>query len=386
MLQMTIYVIWASVLFAFMRGIINHLPVLKDFTDEVIIVMVVTPIILSLPALIHKFCLADYLFYLFNVVYYLACYIFYPENTEYLNESFVQCIFLVYPYYFFGRVIDIDKSYNAFVLLSAVCVYMNLFYYTIYMPGNKVVDETVAADNMHAAYQLLPHVTMMLWTTLRKFRIWKAVTSFLGFMLMLSFGTRGPLACLAFFGIVYFFFYMKFKGAIYVKAGIIATVALVIVNLRDIIFYLVKMFTGLKLSTRILDRIIDGGLDDDSFRSVLRDRLYDVLANGDHFFGLGLFGCRNYGIIYPHYLPLDIFCTHGYLIGTIMLLLLAVLVGWAFWINRGTKSQEFILFLLSLSVIKLMLSGTYVNELFFYMLIGYCVKELLTGISNRKTT
>ena len=60
--------------------------------------------------------------------------------------------------------------------------------------------EVAGNDNMYRAYLSLPHVTMLLWATLRQFRIWKAVMFFLGTMFLLSCGTRGPLVCLAFFG------------------------------------------------------------------------------------------------------------------------------------------------------------------------------------------
>jgi hypothetical protein len=102
-----------------------------------------------------------------------------------------------------------------------------------------------------------------------------------------------------------------------------------------------------------------------------------VLERGDHFFGLGLFGSGNYGIVYPHFLPLDFFCTFGYTVGSLLLLALTSLVAFAFYVARGTTVRTFILFLFSLSIIKLMLSSTFVMEPYFYMLIGVCVSEVL---------
>jgi hypothetical protein len=223
----------------------------------------------------------------------------------------------------------------------------------------------------------MPHVVMMLWGTLDKFRIWKAFTFILGVMLMLSFGTRGPLVCIGFFGIIFFFFYMKFKGAIYVKLSIIALIITVIINLRDIIFYLAKTFTGLSLSTRILDKIIAGDLGNDTYRGALRDILNSALERGDYFWGMGLFGTSRFGINYPHFLPLDFFCTFGYLLGSIFLALLILLIAFALWTSRGTKSQIFIIYLISTSVIKLFFSSSFIIEPFFYMLIGACFSQIL---------
>ena len=176
---------------------------------------------------------------------------------------------------------------------------------------------------------------------------------------------------------VYFFFYMNFKGAIYVKALLVSLGIIILINLRTIAISLASFFTSLNLSTRILEKVGVGELGNDTQRSDVRDVIYNAMNNGDHFWGLGLFGCRNHGVIYPHFLPLDFACTFGYLTGYTLLLLLFLLIAWALWITKGRKAQVFIVFLFSLSIIKLMFSSTFIAEPFLYILIGVCVKEIL---------
>ena len=372
-----IYVVWAYMAITYLRGVFLRLPVIKDNVEIAIILYFAIPVILAIPSLFNKFCLGDHLFYLANVLFLLSGYVFFPENTEYLNENILTCIFCIFPFYFLGRIIEIEKSFDAFLLLSAACILLDLFYFLVYAQNNKNMEEVAGQDNMFAAYQILPHVAFLLWATLKKFRIWKIVTTFLGILFLLSCGTRGPLVCLGFFTIIYFFFYMNFKGAVYVKFFILAMASIVIVNLQSIAIALAKVFTGLQLSTRILEKFITGELGNDSYRSVLRDRLYEVLDSGNHFFGLGAFGCRNYDIVYPHVLHLDFFCTYGYLVGTALLILLFLLIGWAFWLSRNTSEQVFLLFLFSITIIKLLLSGTFIQEPYFFLLIGACVKVFL---------
>lgn len=379
MLKMLICLVWAAVLLAFLRGIVNHLPVISDHTESVIAAVVVITLLFALPALVNKFCLADYLFFIAWIVYYLSCYIFYPDNASYLDENAYLCLLCVFPYYFIGRIVDIDEMFNVFVLLSTACIFFNLFYFLVYAQEAKNMAEVAGNDNMYTAYRVLPHVSMLLWATLEKFRLWKAATLVLGILFLLSCGTRGPLVCLAFFGVIYFFFYMNFKGAAYIKIGIVTTFIIIIANLNTIILFLVKTFTGLQLSTRILEKFVMGDLGNDTYRSVLREKLYDVLDTGNHFFGLGAFGCQNYGVIYPHYLPLDFYCTYGYFWGGCLLLLLFALIVYALWVARGKKAQVFIVFLFSVSIIKLMFTGTFINEPYLFMLIGACAKILLTG-------
>jgi hypothetical protein len=376
MLNLLICIVWAAVLLQYAKGIFNRFPFLQDYNDEASFIFVIIPLLLSLPALINKFCLADYIFFFISVLYYLASYIFFPDNAEYLTDNAFTCICCVFPFYFLGRIIDINKWYDIFLFLSSACILMTVFYYFVYAQGNKNMEEIAGDDNMYAAYRLLPHVAFLLWATLEKIRIWKAIITILGIMFLLSCGTRGPFVCLGFLGIIYFFFFMNFKGAIYVKLGIISLSLMILANLTNVIYFLVKTFTGLQLSTRILEKIVAGDLGNDSYRSVLRDKLYEVLGSGEHFWGIGYFGSMQYGIIYSHFLPLDFFCYYGYFMGSILLLLLFSLIGISFWRARGTKNQFFILYLFSISIIKLLLSNTFILEPYFYLLIGVCINEI----------
>ena len=377
MLMVLVCIVWASALVGYSKGIINRLPLLGDYSEVTMGAIYVIPLLMALPALIKKFCLADYLFFFVCTFYYLWCYVAYPENTPFLTTNVFPCIFCVLPFYFIGRLVDIDRFFNLFLYLSTACILMDLFYFLVYAPEQKNMAEVAGDDNMYRAYMSLPHVTMLLWATLRQFRIWKAVMFFLGTMFLLSCGTRGPLVCLGFFGFIYFLFFMNFRGALYVKGAIVTLGVLTIVFLREIAIFLAQTFLGLNLSTRIMEKIIYGDLGNDTYRGDLREILYEVLERGDHFFGLGLFGSGNYGIVYPHFLPLDFFCTFGYTVGSLLLLALTSLVAFGFYVARGTTIRTFILFLFSLSIIKLMLSSTFVMEPYFYMLIGVCVSEVL---------
>ena len=383
MYSLMVFIVWSTSLLHYTRGFLYHLPFITDVIDEVMVAVYVISVLLALPALVNRFSIADYLFYLFCATFVLSGYAFFPRNAEFLDENVLICLFCVFPFYFLGRSMDFDRYFNALVLLSAACILIELFYYLVYAPDNSVVNEAQRNDNMYAAYRLLPHVGLLLWATLEKFRVWKALVLFLGLVFLLACGTRGTFVCLGFFGIIYFFFYMNFQGAIFIKVGIIALVALVIATLQDTLFFLVKTFTDFKLSTRIIEKFLEGDLGNDSHRSMLRDKLYAVMDSGDHFWGLGAFGCRNYySIIYPHFMPLDFFCSFGYFLGSVLLILLFGLISFSLWCAKEKRSQVLIIFLFSISIIKLMLSNTFLLEPFFYMLIGVCIKEVFAYYST----
>ena len=120
MLNITLCIIWSVVLLLRVKGVLNHLPLISDYSEEILISFVICAVLLSLPAVLNKFCLIDYLFYIFNVFYLLACYAFFPENKEYLDDNVLTCIFCVFTYYFVGRLIDINKFFNVFLFFSVI--------------------------------------------------------------------------------------------------------------------------------------------------------------------------------------------------------------------------------------------------------------------------
>ena len=378
MLYIMLCIAWSPILLKYLRGVYTRLPFIgEDRVDLAIIATVALSVIASLPTLINRFSIIDYIFYTLNVFYILACYVFFPENKAYLDENALVCIFCVFTYYFVGRTIELERLWNVLVFLSAICIFANVFYYFILSPINKVASEVMGNDNMNAAYSALPHVALILWSTMERFRLWKVFVLLVGSMFLLSCGTRGPFLCMGIFGIIYFFFYMNFKGAIYVKTGIITAFALLIATLNTTLYYIAFLFTNLNLSTRILEHLVTGELGNYSSRSILREKLEYIMDNSDHFWGLGAFGCRNYNIIYPHFLPLDFAVTYGYVLGYFLLFLVTALILYSLWISRGTKRQIFIIYMISISIIKLMLSNTFLLEPYFYMLIGVCASEIL---------
>ena len=377
LLKLTLYLVWGFILLHFSRGFFTRIPFLSDYVDEVIVCFYLGSILLSLPAWMNRFCLVDYIFYFLNVFYFLACYILFPNNEEFLTETATLCIFCTFPCYFVGKVIEIEKVFNTFVLISSLAIIANVLYFFFYYSATKVVNQAAMQDNMWYAYQAMPHVCLLLWASLEKFRIWKLAIFTLGVVFLLSCGTRGPFVCIAFFGIIYFFFYMKFKGAIYFKIGILLLGAILIATLEEVLLFFVQTFTNLKLSTRIIEKIVSGELGNDSHRSVLREKLMSALDSSNHFFGLGIWGCRNYDIIYPHFLPLDFLCSYGYVVGSILLSLLIALIVFAFWVTRGSRNQIFLLFLFSIGLIKLLLSSSFLLEPYFFILVGYCVQQIL---------
>lgn len=386
MVNILICMVWASSFVLVLRAFFNRIPILTDYIDEAVAVCFIIPTLLSIPVLIRRFTLFDYIFYLMWPLLYLLNYIVYPENEPFLIDTAYKSLCIAAPCYFIGRLLDIEKFFKVFIILSTFCILWELFYYFSYvqtMKNAKDMASILKSDNMSAAYNILPHVIFMFWATMRKFRIFTLVMGVIGLLLILSFGSRGPLACLGFFILVYFLFFLKNKYSKYIKIGVVSLVLLIIPFTVEFTFIIKYMFEELNLSTRIVDRILTGGMTHDTGRSGLRDTLYNILDNSDNIFGFGIYGCERYGIIYAHNFFCDIFFTFGYYVGSIIIIAFLSLLLYAFIIAKSMERQG-LLFLFSLSFVKLMLSNTFIADSFFFMLIGYSVYVIFKNNCNPK--
>ena len=185
-LQVLLCITWGAMLLHYVLGAINHFTYTDDYGVIVISLFLVTMVVLAFPHINNKLVIGDYIFYLLNAVYYLSNYAFFPENTDFLTESVGRCLFCVFPFYFIGRIFDIEKLFNVLIYISAACIYIDLVYFALYSSSNATGIDTLGED-MFAAYQVVPHIIFMLWTTLEKFKLWKVLTVILGFILQISF-------------------------------------------------------------------------------------------------------------------------------------------------------------------------------------------------------
>lgn len=380
-LTLFVCILWGMMLVEYSRGIITKFPIIGDYVDVVMVLIVVVPLLFSIPLFQKKFTLYDLLFYFSLVFVYLINYIEYPENQDSLEAYAFICICQVFPYYFIGRILDIEKFYRLFVIIAVLTVCFYAFYFMFYVQSVKSAADAAAVlseDNMYAAYQLLPHVAVIWWATLRKFNVILCLFGLLGIVSLISCGSRGPVACLLIYIVSYFFLMAKFRYSKYTKAVILAICFFCATFAVETALVFKAFFSELGLSTRIVDRFLNGGLGHDTGRSDLRRVLYNLLDQSDNFFGYGFFGSQRYGIIYAHNIICDLIFTFGYIIGVVILMAIILLTSYAFIKSRGTFRQQFLFMMICIEMVKMCLSATFLTEPLFYLLIGYCVTICIT--------
>lgn len=376
--NLLIFLMWGSMLLAYMRGFVGMLPVIGNYQAEAEAVVVACIVLLALPAMLNRMAGIDWMFLMGCLCLYVMNLGVFPDNYDVLLQNMFPTLCLTVPFFLFGRVLDVKAYLKPMTMISILCVLMDALYFLIYMRNPAKMAERMAGEYyMYQAYRLLPHVMFLGWRGMKELSVWKFLLSVLGMFLILAYGTRGPLACLGIFYTVCFFCFTGFRHSVWVKGTILALCGLGAVFIQPILLFLQEALSSLNMSTRIIERMLAGGLTHDTGRGFIRMRLYEYLERPDTFWGYGLFGCSRFGMKYPHDYLLDFLFSYGYLAGIILLLLTSYIMIKALVVARTQMEREFIVMLLCITVLKYQFSASYIAEGIYFALLGYCTTILI---------
>ena len=371
-----ILIAWGTMLLGYWRGINNHLPFLRNFTDELEWAIVLVPLIFGLSTFVRHLRASDFAFVLGCVFVYLLNFILFPQNEDALSKRFFNFAVLTIPYYFVGAVLDIKRFYKAFFYISCVAICLCAFYNLSYAKSESYAgDMDVSEYNMNLAYSILQHVMMVSWVALREMKPLKIVMMVLGLFLLLSMGTRGPVVCAIVFIALYLLFFRPSKYQKTMRVGVVAVAVYAISFLDSFMMFMLMTLQQLGLSTRIFEKYFEGDLEESTGRDFIRETLIREMGTDDSLLGHGILGSYKYVGTYAHNLVLDFWFSFGFAIGTALLLLLAYLICRALFITRHTENEQvFLLLLVIASLLKMCFSGTFIDDTLFFFLIGYSVR------------
>lgn len=369
---------WGSVLLGYWRGINNHLPVLGTMTDELECCIVLAPILLSLPKLLKRIKISDHIFVFACFILYVMNILLYPQNENVLLERLFSFSILTLPYYYIGVSIDIKRFYKSFYYISVIAIYMCAFYELLYAQSASYTGEVDTSEyNMGLAYSILPHVLMVSWMALKNIQIYSIVPMVLGLMLLLSFGTRGPVICAIVFIAIYLLFIRPSK---YQKTMRIVTISLTVFAvsfLNQFMLFMQMLTFQLGMSTRIFEKYFEGELETSSGRDYIRETLLRELATDNPLYGHGILGSYSYVNTYPHNIVLDFLFSFGWILGIALLLsVLYIIIRMLIKYSQNEISKMFGILLVVSSILRLCFSSTFVDDAMFFMLLGYCINSL----------
>lgn len=373
--------IWANVVLQYFYAAILHIGPISFLSTWIGPIIATILIFGALPYFVRKLMPTICFLFCGLVVLYLLNYCIYQENTEGLNR-YVALFFAALPMVIIGQVIDFHKVEKLFYWISIINIISTSFYFLIYAQSNTYTGSALTGEsdyNMGASYNILPHVIYVTWQMYKKQTLLNIVLTILGFIMIASFGTRGPMVCYIIYNTLYLLIIRKYKEPIKAKLLILTICFLVITFLAPIMLFLAEFVGNIGMNDRIFRIALDGnfigGEVSGNERLMFADIINEQIQTSTNLFGFGLAGTERIIHTYPHNLWLEMLHSFGLIPGILVMGLLVYIVIRFFIRCRNENYRFFLMLLLCSGFVKLFMSGTFLSEPYFFFLIGFCLNR-----------
>lgn len=278
-----------------------------------------------------------------------------------------EFFYAVLPYFLLGTVI---RDFSGLLKMLKKTVRVVIVFASIWLTLALFRHQEEWVNYMRVAYQYLPAVLVSIFAFFESRKLKDFIWLFFSIVLLLFFGTRGPTVfAFLFFCICFFYFskrrLVKFGGLIIGVSLFIFT----IVNFETILldvneFLLQRGIVNAAVQKMLYYEDLSNG------RFVLYGRVV-ALLNKRPMIGYGLYADRALLGTYTHSLPLEILLTFGYFFGILILAFLSVKIALGMYRARKDRNMFCIYWVfLTIGVLKLFFSGSYLDEPYFFWLLG----------------
>ena len=287
------------------------------------------------------------------------------------------------PFIFIGSALVLEKNEKLLNVLSVanVITHVILQFYYLNQP------EGLEGYNMSSAYYILPSVAFIIYYAITNKSWFNWISTAVSVLLLFSYGTRGPLLCIIFFVIgvlVYKLFSIK---SIALRSFFLLVVGGVLYFLvfTDVInewfYFLDEVFKNLGFSTRIFEMFLEESITDDSGRGNIAQKVLQGISE-NAIFGYGVMGDRNFVTTYAHNMLYELWCSFGVILGTLLFAAVIILPVYAMIKTKNAKEKLFIWMLMSITIVKLFMSSSYLYETNLFLMIGYSISLIRKSRRN----
>lgn len=308
----------------------------------------------------------------------------YPTSVRYCKEHGDFFLGSCLPLYFIGLTVNLNKDTQKLVWIARITIFINYVY--LFAFGARMMSNSADSEdgyNMVMSYNALLPTLLITWYAFESKIVWDYILMFLGILLILSLGTRGPLVCLLIFLLGYLILFKRFKHNLFTKAFITALFSLLYFYIDTIALALRGISLMLGYSTRIYDSILEGTMvnyQESNARNILHEITIKQIIKDETGFGYGFFADRQFtpGEEYCHNLELELLISFGAIGGGIILLVLFALIYKSFKKTHGTSTCGLLFALFCSSFMHLQFSGSYTSTPWFWLYLGICVMTIRT--------
>lgn len=319
-----------------------------------------------------------FILFMIFLLSYVVSFTIIPENREYMFTSVFDYtfnplyLFIIYafPGYFLIRSISNYKLLTKYLyIFSAIVLISSILYYFIFVSLGFTIEY------MTFSYNFLLHLVFLIIYFLFKKGLFSFLLSVVGIIMIVLTGARGPLV-ISLLSAVTFLLFSSLRD----KKGRVTLLITPIFVLLFLVYYddLFKLLFQLSSYLNIDSRTLSFIVQDNFFDGDSRLNLFNNSIKYINLTGYGMFGDRLLlDGTYPHNIFLEILLHFGYIIGTLIILLVSFLF-LRTGITKNIYSRILFFSFLSIGFFKLLITGTYLTEPGFYILLGISVSQLVS--------
>ena len=361
-------------LLGYAETVMKKIPLVNIVAQWVIPFIVVVCIAAALPYMVKSISYKDVIFVLCVGLAYCLNLLIYKSTHKYLREIGTALWTTVLPVYFIGLCMDVKESGKMLYRLSMLNVWLLMFVSLVL--GDPMSDtRSLYEGAMGRAYNMLPQVLVICIFVFEKPNVWNISTLVVSSIYLFTCGTRGAVLCLFVFIIAYVLFRKPVKKHIALYCVVLLVMAVILIFYRPILLGLKFIAVELGMSDRTINKMLSGAF----FTSTGRDTLKNVVVKGilaRPVLGYGIAGDRTLVGIYVHNLALEFLASYGVILGSILLMALAVVIIMGYRKAQNSETKAFILMLCCAVILKLFMSSTYLQEELFFLLLGLCIRQI----------
>lgn len=354
--------------------VIERMPYISIFRPFVIPVLVAFLLLLSVPCLHSRIKISDACFVLACVIVVFLTAAFSPKHAAYIIPQWNRILVISLPMYLVGIAYNHRYSKTLLFFASLLGVLVAFAYWAYRMLLNK----ELADYDMNAAYNLLPSIVYLIYWAFEKRKWWYWIAAFLGFVLCVSYGTRGPILAAVVVFVALFVFWTftgrrrVLKVSILVALILGAWTAFASGMLATFATKLTPLFEELGFSTRIFDYFLEGNLTIDNGRDKLADAVIQAIREKP-LLGYGIMGDRLVLGSYVHNFVLEVLCSFGLIGGSILLLLCLIVVLRGIFKAKTITDKRFLVVMVTMIFVKLLFSDSFIIEPYFFLVLGLSI-------------
>lgn len=368
------------------RVVIERLPYINFLAELFIPMSIILSAMACLPWFLRHIRGGDLAVYVGAVLVVLFSMVIHPVTVEYLQEEWWRILIAAVPMYFIGVSFSVEACKKDLFWCSVFSV-LGMFAFRLYLLSS---GRELENDDMDAAYRVLPSILYLIYYAYTKRKTAYYVIAVVLSAVILIFGTRGPILCmLVYVGLLLIYTAVKSGNVKRLIIISVIIVAILSVFAFDSLFVQVssafaKLFERIGFSTRIFDFILAGDLAESKGREFLAKQAITAIIENPAW-GYGITADRAMFGIYPHNIVLELWCQYGVVIGTVVVAIILALTVIAL-VKTFKNKQEFAFVLLFVSMIfvKLMVSGSYTTESYFYFMLGLFVNVARSKYLSRR--